>query len=80
MLVSTGLDLTECVKPPRSLFVNFPMGNPFGAPGAVAQQRRILQQALELTGEVTEPGSVVHLGEDWPVSFTEKVEKSLLAM
>lgn len=80
MLVSTGLDLTEYVKPPRSLFVNFPMGNPFGAAGAVAQQRRILQRALALTGEVTEPGTVEHLGEEWPVSFTEKVEKSLLAM
>ena len=80
MLVSTGLDLTEYVKPPRSLFVNFPMGNPFGAAGAVTQQRRILQRALELTGEITEPGTVVHLDEEWPVSFTEKVEKSLLAM
>jgi D-proline reductase (dithiol) PrdB len=80
MLVSTGLDLTDYVKPPRSLFVNFPMGNPFGAPRAIGQQRRILRRALELTGEVTEPGAIVHLAEEWPVSFSEKVEKSLLAM
>lgn len=80
MLVSTGLDLTEYVRPPRSLFVNFPMGNPFGAAGAVEQQRRILHRALSLTAEITEPGVIVHLDEVWPVSFTEKVERSLLAM
>ena len=80
MLVSTGLDLTEYVKPPRSLFVNFPMGNPFGAPRETSQQRRILQRALELTGDITEPGAIVHLDEEWPVSFQQKVETSLLAM
>lgn len=80
MLVSTGRDLTAQVRPPRSLFVNFPMGNPFGAPGAVDQQRRILRRALELTYEITEAGTVVDLDETWPASFEEKVTRSLLAM
>ena len=80
MLVSTGRDLTVQVRPPRSLFVNFPMGNPFGAPGAVEQQRRILTRSLELTYELTEPGALVDLDETWPASFTEKVETALLGM
>ena len=80
MLVSTGRDLTEQVKPPRSLFVNFPMGNPFGAPGDRNQQRRILTRALELTYEMTEPGTMVDFEETWPASFTKKVETSLLGM
>lgn len=80
MLVSTGRDLTQQVLPPRSLFVNFPMGNPFGAPGQIDQQHRILRQALELTWEITEPGTIVDLDEEWSTSFAEKVQKSLLAM
>lgn len=80
MLVSTGRDLTEQVRPPRSLFVNFPMGNPFGAPGDAEQQRRILTRALELTWELTEPGQIVDLDETWPVTFADKVQRSLLAM
>ncbi len=79
MLVSTGRDLTELVVPPRSLFVNFPMGNPFGPPDDAEHQRRILLTALELAFN-ERPGEIVDLGETWPADFTEKVTTSLLAM
>ncbi len=80
VLVSTGRDLTAQVLPPRSLFVNFPMGNNFGAPGDAAQQRRILARALRLVAEITEPGTIVDLDERWATPFEEKVQRSLLAM
>lgn len=60
--VSTGRDLTAQVKPPRSLFVNFPMGNNFGAPFAAQQQSAILRRALALLETVEEGGYL----EDWP--------------
>ncbi len=78
--MSTGRDLTELVRPPRSLFVNFPMGNPFGPPNEPDQQRRILRTALELAAGAATPGEIVDLGETWPDDFTEKVTTSLLAM
>ncbi len=78
MLVSTGLDLTRLVKPPRSLFVNFPMGNPFGPPGKADYQRRILTVALELTSTMTTPGNITELRDTWPIDFQDKVEASLL--
>ncbi len=80
MLVSTGRDLTELVCPPRSLFVNFPMGNPFGPPDKPDYQRRILQVALELAGSADTPGQIVDLQDVWPTDFTDKVTTSLLAM
>lgn len=80
MLVSTGRDLTAQVRPPRTLFVNFPMGNHFGAAGDADQQRSILRKALELTYEITDPGTIVDHDETWPASFADKVETSLLAM
>ena len=72
-LVSTGRDLTAQVLPPRSLFVNFPMGNHFGAPGDADQQTRILRRALELPWEVTEAGTIVEWDEEWPEDFTGKL-------
>ncbi|NOX29019.1 MAG: hypothetical protein GXP35_03050 [Actinobacteria bacterium] len=78
MLVSTGLDLTRLVKPPRSLFVNFPMGNPFGPPGSADYQRRILTVALELTSTMNTPGDITELRDAWPADFQDKVEASLL--
>ena len=80
MLVSTGRDLTELVCPPRSLFVNFPMGNPFGPPHKPDVQRGILRAALELASTDLQPGAIVDLRDQWPEDFTEKVSTSLLAM
>lgn len=68
--VSTGRDLTAQVKPPRSLFVNFPMGNNFGEPFNVDQQTAILSRALALFEEV-ETGGVL---EDWADSWPTPVE------
>ncbi len=80
MLVSTGRDLTELVCPPRSLFVNFPMGNPFGPPNQPDYQRTLLKTALEMVTDFDEPGKIVDLRDSWPDDFTDKVTTSLLAM
>lgn len=80
MLVSTGCDLTDRVCPPRSRFVNFSMGNPFGPPNQPDYQRQILCTALELASADVVPGEGVDLQDIWPTDFTDKVTKSLLAM
>ena len=67
--VSTGRDLTLQVRPPRSVFVNFPMGNAFGAPFDVAMQRNILQAALDLSVAATVGGELVDLPYRWPLAF-----------
>ena len=67
--VSTGRDLTAQVKPPRSVFVNHPMGNNFGPPHDADAQRRILRDALALTDTATEAGVLVDLPYQWPEPF-----------
>lgn len=80
VLVSTGRDLTEQVLPPRSVFVNFPMGNPFGKPGDVAMQRRVLSDALRLAETATRGGTIVDLPYAWDGDFTQSVDRTLGAM
>lgn len=63
--MSTGRDLGSQVLPPRSVFVNFPMGNPFGRPHDTAMQRRILLDALERVERATTPGELVDLPYEW---------------
>jgi len=60
--LSTGRDLTAQVKPPRSLFVNFPMGNNFGKPSDLEAQTEILKFALDMIHSVEDAGTLV----DWP--------------
>jgi len=67
--VSTGRDLTVQVLPPRSVFVNFPMGNAFGAPFDLAMQRNILRAALDLSVSAVRGGELVDLPYCWPVPF-----------
>jgi hypothetical protein len=80
VLVSTGRDLTQQVLPPRSVFLNFPMGNPFGKPRDVAMQRRILLDALRLAETATRGGVLVDLRYEWDSDFTPSVERTLGAM
>jgi hypothetical protein len=66
--VSTGRDLTAQVKAPRTLFVNFPMGNAFGRPFDRAGQRRILLDALKLAN-TNEAGLIVDGPYAWGAPF-----------
>ena len=70
--VSTGRDLTQQVKPPRSLFVNHPMGNAFGAPGEVDAQLAVLRAALQLAETAQTGGVLVDLPSAWPRPFDFK--------
>tara|TARA_B100000676_G_scaffold64154_1_gene63612 strand:- start:989 stop:1225 length:237 start_codon:yes stop_codon:yes gene_type:complete len=67
--LSTGRDLTELVRPPRSLFINFPMGNAFGKPFDNAMQRGVLQSCLDMVIDCEVPGELRDLPHEWDVTF-----------
>lgn len=67
--VSTGRDITASVRPPRSYFVNAPMGNPFGEADDALTQTRILRAALALVASAREPGRIVDDPLQWPRPF-----------
>jgi D-proline reductase (dithiol) PrdB len=69
VLVSTGRDLSAQVKAPRTVFVNFPMGNPFGKPFDTGMQRAILLDVLRALESVTEGGELIDLPYEWGENF-----------
>ncbi len=69
VLVSTGRDLSAQVKPPRTVFVNFPMGNPFGRPFDRERQRAILLDALRALESVQRGGTLIDLPYEWGEVF-----------
>ena len=69
VLVSTGRDLTFQVRPPRSVFVNFPMGNPFGRADDRELQKRILLDALHRVETARDGGVLVDLPYEWGEDF-----------
>lgn len=66
--VATGRDLAVLVKPPRTLFVNYPMGNNFGRAKDAAGQTAVLRAALELV-ETASPGQLVDYSVVWGEAY-----------
>jgi hypothetical protein len=69
VVVSTGRDLSAQVRPPRTVFVNFPMGNPFGKPFDKIRQRTILLDALGALQSIKRGGEMIDLPYEWEVEF-----------
>ena len=56
----------EATRPPRGLFVPFPLGRPFGEPGDAAFQTRVLRQALGLLERTDGPVIIEDFPDDAP--------------
>ena len=65
LTMSSALDITEAVKPPRSVFVNFPLGHQTGKPNDPALQRSIVVESLRAAESMSTPGEVVTLPLVW---------------
>jgi len=63
--VSIVRQYTEKVKPPRTVFLRWPFGHPFGEPFNVAQQRVVLAEALHALIAIREPGTIIDLPYKW---------------
>jgi hypothetical protein len=76
--LSSALDVTVLVKPPRAVFVNYPLGNASGRPFDVLNQRQILTTALRCLETSTVPGRILQLPfrwqEDDPLDLWEEAE------
>ena len=53
--ISLLREVTEVIRPPRALFVPYPMGYPLGAPQQPALQHRIIAAALSLLKRTNVP-------------------------
>jgi hypothetical protein len=65
VIVMTFKEAAEAMRPPRSLYVRFPIGLTLGAPGAGSQQRVVIEDALAMLDEAQEPGELRLLPYRW---------------
>jgi len=63
--MTSALDITKAVKPPRSVFLNFPLGHQTGKPHQPDLQRQILLDAFDTLPSMTTPGGIAHLPYLW---------------
>lgn len=75
--MSSALDITQRVKPPRSVFLNFPLGHPTGRPFDKEGQIQILKRAFEFLIEAKEGGGVKELPDAWGKDWEAKMIRGI---
>lgn len=65
LVYCTVRDITAQVKPPRSAFLDYPVGNTVGRPNDAENQLAILKAGLGAAAQITEPGTIVDLPFTW---------------
>jgi hypothetical protein len=60
VVLASNRPVAETMRPPRSLYCEFPLGRPLGLPNDTAFQRDVLVRALGLISTETAPGIVDH--------------------
>ncbi len=63
-------DMMELVKPPRAVFVDFPLGRQCGKPNDALLQMNILKDALQILTTLQDPGQLLDLPYEWGKPFS----------
>jgi len=65
MSMTSALDITRAVNPPRATFLNFPLGHTSGKPNEPELNRQIMIETLDGLTSMTKPGSIKMLPFKW---------------
>ena len=65
LCLSSAWDVTFAVRPPRAVFVNFPLNHEAGKAGEAPLQRRILLDAFRAFEALWAPGQLLTLPHVW---------------
>jgi hypothetical protein len=63
--MTSALDITKAVNPPRAVFLNFPLGHQTGKPHQPELQRRIVRDAMQAFETIANPGTIIDLPYVW---------------
>ena len=63
--MTSAMDITQAVKPPRSVFVNFPLGHQTGKPHQPELQYSIVRDSFRALETITTPGEIIILPHVW---------------
>lgn len=72
---SSALSITQAVKPPRAVYLDYPLGHTTGKPEDPDNQRDIMQAALMAFENISSSGEIVPLEFSWQAddSWKDKV-------
>ena len=63
--LASALDIVRAGRPPRAVFVDYPLGHTAGKPFDLDDQRAVVNAALEQLEAIEAPGTIVQLAQAW---------------
>ena len=63
--MSSAYSITAAVKPPRAVYLDFPLGHTAGKPHDIPLQRRVLRETLDALVTIDAPGTIRRLPHRW---------------
>lgn len=70
--MSSAYSITRAVNPPRSVFLDYPLGHTAGKPNDPANQRRIMIDTLNTLEIAQTPGGIRRLKYQWSADHSWK--------
>jgi D-proline reductase (dithiol) PrdB len=70
--LSSAWSITASANPPRTAFLNYPLGHTAGRAHNLVEQTSVVSAALRLVATATEPGEIVPLPVVWPSPWKQK--------
>jgi D-proline reductase (dithiol) PrdB len=65
LVIGTARDILAAAPPPRTVFVDHPVGRTFGHPGAPQEHEQVLAAALAELPAFSAPGQIRDLPHQW---------------
>lgn len=75
VFVSSLRSVSVNVKPPRTILVRFPFGQPFGAPYDRQTQKDVLSECLVHVKSIREPGEIAEISLSWRDTFAKAMRE-----
>ena len=63
--IASALDIIQSGQPPRTVFVDYPLGHTTGRPFDSKDQKGLVKAALEALVSINEPGQIITLPAAW---------------
>ena len=74
LVLASAYDIVRAGNPPRTAFVDYPLGHTTGKPGDAADQLAVMRGAIDAFAKLAAPGELIDLGQRWSDDEAWKAE------
>ncbi len=75
--LASARDIVAAARPPRAVFLDYPLGHTSGRPFETEEQTAVVRAALEALESISEPETIINLDYQWPDAGWQRSEDDM---